>query len=374
MKRILLCAAAAAMVLTSCMKGGEVIPPDHASIVVKFSGVKSMNSRAQEAPGNTTTAKVSADASAKHYIYVLDADNQIIHKEPLDPAQAVTGSGQPIKNGDYFLNSTKLYVMCNIPADVDPTALTEWDDILATQTDIVYTSGSEQNTGLEYPAMANADGLPEAVDGYISSGVANVEVSISPLFARIELKGVEANIPAVVPAEGKINDFTVKGIYLDKYYSSFSMTGAAKGNQNSNGSSTAQTELDKLFNDKGSWAMAAKIAKPANDPIGNFARVWAYHAAPADDVPTFLVQLDVVHSMEPAKTGGFLTVTSYNQGAGSPTTFANKFERGKIYQVNNIVFDYDDVTTNPNPSAVTLTADVTVQSWEVVYIDPVLGS
>ena len=42
---------------------------------------------------------------------------------------------------------------------------------------------------------------------------------------------------------------------------------------------------------------------------------------------------------------------------------------GSIYKIANIDFDASKMSTIPNASDVTITAKVTIQSWEVVNVD-----
>jgi hypothetical protein len=358
------------------MKNGTITPQGQTAITVQIAGMKAPDTRMVQGPGTTTINTLTGE---NHYIYVLksDAEGTVIYGETLKPAEV---AGQTLGEGEtmYFPDDSRIYILANIPSDV--TNYT-WDKVAnlaaikALTSTITYDQAGPVNTDLTAPAMSNFDGEPVAVGDPVS-GLATANVKISPLYARIEFVGVKGL--------NHIESFDVAGVYLDNYYSVFSMTGEAKGSLHSNGS--AKTFPAGWFGDAGPW----------NAPTGVTAGPgWAYHAAPAAKVPSIIVELKNLTfkydngSGTPTTTAPvitdsrFLTVASYNNKTGG-TPYTGQFERGKIYKISLLTFDHvysddsnddnDDVVPDtPNPTSVTLKAVVTVENWAPVELSPNLG-
>jgi hypothetical protein len=373
MKKILLFAAAAAMVFTSCIKSGDRIPEDQSTVTVKISGLTNPSSRA-EAPGTATAGTFTGG-----YVFLIDpSSGDVIHCEELTSAAATT-TGQLLTNstGGFFNASSTVYVLGNVPADVDPESFTTLDEIKEAESAIIYdaaTPANNQNTTFAEPAMANVTGDAVALSG-TAAGIRTAEVTIAPLFARIELKGVAAQLSGASAVLGEA--FKVTGVYLDKYLPSFTLAGEGAGAIKSNSSTIPVPSGWFCEENAAGWASTGMGPGIANPGTG---QVWAFHAGPSAAVPTMFIALSEVKDADgvliDGGTGvGYLTIGGYTEGSSAGgATFSGAFQRGKIYSVGLVtITDVNQITTRPNPDEVTVTANVTVQPWEIVNLMPVLG-
>jgi hypothetical protein len=381
MKKILLFAAAAAMVFTSCIEGGgTVIPEGEASIVVKIDGITPAT-RAIEAAASPALGAAALDGTALHYIYVFNADDTKRHGEEL-VISAVTGTGQSIDNGTYFSKESKIYMLANIPANITLANLEAVADVAgleALTSEIIYGTGA-QNVTHSKPAMANTSGEPVGL-GSVAGGIATVNVNIAPLYSRIEFVRVTGG--------DHIVSFKVAGVYLEDYFDTFTMTGkAVPASSVSNGNETPS--LTTSFGDE--TVISSDGSKEAA-PAGR----WAYHAAPADKVPSLIVKLTDVVFYEDDGSGGvtanemtletprYLKVESYNTNAAGTTAYTGRFDRGKIFTINALTFDHiysddddndndDELPETPDPNSVQISATVTIANWGTQTLYPVLGN
>jgi hypothetical protein len=381
MKKILWFAASAAMVFTSCIENeGTIIPEGEASIVVKIDGI-TPSTRAIEAAASPALGAAALDGTALHYIYVFNADDTKRHGEEL-VISAVTGTGQSIDNGTYFSKDSKIYVLANIPANIALTNLEAVADVAgleALTSEIIYGTGA-QNVTHSKPAMANTSGEPVAL-GTVTEGVATVNVNIAPLYSRIEFVRVTGGEHIV--------SFKVAGVYLENYYDTFTMTGKAVPESSvSNGNETPS--LATSFGDE--TVISSDGSKEAA-PAGR----WAYHAAPADKVPSLIIKLtDVVFYEDDGNgtpesneltlsTPRYLKVVDYTTNSNGSIAYTGRFDRGKIFTINALEFDHifsdddngdndDELPETPDPNSVKISATVTIANWGTQTLYPVLGN
>jgi hypothetical protein len=382
MKKILLFAAAAAVVFTSCMKGeSNLVPEGETSIVVKIDGlVAAEDTRAVEAKGTVT---ISTLAGTNHYIYVLDEDNKVTYGEALDPTKL--SSGQTIGGSDKFFDkNSKVYVLANIPSNLSAAyayeSVADFDAIKALTSTIVYDGANSVNTDQKNPAMANTTGAPVQI-GAAEEGVATVNVNIAPLYSRIEFEGVVGGT--------HIDSYDVTGVWIDNFYPTFTLDGKYSGTSVGAGSSTDFPTNG--FGDSNIFNSAAgKVAAPASN------NVWAYHAAPAADVPTIIVRLENIQYQKDnngTPTGSvvalnetrYITIKNFTTGSATGPAYDGAFTRGKIFQIKTVNFDViidagsgeegegggTDVV--PNPTEVKITATVVVDPWGTQILYPHLG-
>ncbi len=349
MKKVLLMTAAiAAMVFTSCSKdenGGAGKDATHVSI--KVSGV--IQSRAVEAPGSTAIGTIRLNDG---HIFVINPMGGVTYHEALNVIQATTGSGQVL--GQAVAADSRIYIIGNIPSSDLATISAK-----TTITDL-QAAASLMTTQVDYrdAALANSNGIPASiVPG--ANNTATVDVSIKPLISRLELTQIEGGT--------NITAFNVKGVYVDNYHPSFTYAGGFAGTMFSQDQSATFTGIG----DAGTWAATGTplVAAPAS---GN---VWAHNVA-SGALPRFIIALDGVKykvgsdpEVDLSGTTYYLTVTGYNN-LGSTV-----FERGKIYRIggtNGITFGEDDLGLTPNPVDVTLTLEVTIEEWVLVTPDAIL--
>ena len=359
MKKLFFAAAAAAMVMgVSCT---ETTSNDgNASITVKISGPSSATRIADEA---ATEVVPVIDPDGTHYVYVLEG-NAVVHKEPLTALES--GEQQTLADGEkIFKPGSKVYILANIPENTtggDPAAYASMGAIEAAISAISFSAG--HNADYETPAMGNSTGAAATIGTANDDGLATVAISLTPLFTRVELQGIKGG--------EWIKSFTVKNVYLDNYYPSFSMTGVGSGLQSLG---EAASVPSGWFGDE----MSANNTWEAGDtdPVtAGAGQVWAYHVG-AGSLVRVLIELENVIRFEaevgdpttpsanpesnPVAGPTFVTVTGYTQTLTS-------FARGNIYSIKPITFNQ---VGPPNDDMVAIRADVTIKKWELNTLDPI---
>ncbi len=359
MKKLFLATAAlAAMISVSCVAEKPIANDgEKVSITVKLAGANG-TTRADEAAADPA----QAPSITGGYIYVLD-NNTVLKAEAIPSgASTVTIDG----GNKVYPQSASVYVIANVPANVSgASSFGSMTDIQNAVSAISY-AGAGINTDYETPAMANVGGaVPVGTpDGNMNT---TVSVNISPLFARVEIKGLEGGTDA--QGQTWIKSFKLANVYLDNYYSSFSMTGAGS---DLHFAGTNTTTLSGQFGDPVTMAAAANTIAPTNG-------VWAYHVGPGSLVHVVFKLSEFTAwdevSGAPSSTADstistptYLTVDSYSQSITS-------FERGKIYTINPVKFSLrGQATSQPNPTTVGITATITVTNWDPVGLDGVVAT
>jgi hypothetical protein len=357
MKKILLFAAAAAMVFTSCMKEGGEQSVGQASISVKLVGANGDAVRAIETPSGASVAP----SVGSWYVFVLDGEN-VIHREDLTAADV--SNSNLLNDGALFDASVKIYVLANVPSDVTVANLTTWTAIKEAVSLISY-SGS-RNVNYLQPAMANADGALKALTvSESNANEASVNVSISPLYARIEVLAI-ASENTTTPAT-TVTSFAVDGVWLSDYWTGFNMVGEGKGDHmvyTAPETGPADFDWTTLRGDIATtpWSATGTSPLQAVPATGN---VWAYHVG-AGLTTKIIVRLSSASGTPPIAAGAnYLTVTGYDD------LTSGSFERGKIYRMT-IKFNHDNLKAAPVETGVGITATVTVQNWVPQTVTPII--
>ncbi len=351
MKKILLLAAVA-LVAFACQKGNdEPTPPvdeTAGNLTIRLSGVQSSGSkksRATEAAGEADQLTL-----VDGHIFVIDALGEVAHDEALVPADADVdngGTGQELSVA--VPSDSRIYILGNIPNDVDVNTFSTLDDIL----EAVSTITKTRNNDYTKAALANTTGDAEAITRVGATNDYVAEVDLSPLYSRLELHKITGKTSIV--------SFDVKGVYVDKYYPQFTLAGAGTGDQ---WNQATNTVFAGNIGDAGTWQADTKVAAPTEG-------VWAYHVGPAGR-PMVIVHLqNVVYNdgeedveyLEGADC--YLTVTNY-------TGFTGTFKRGMIYTIEDLQFDETNLGGTPNPANVSCVVKVTVTDWDFQTLTPEL--
>lgn len=388
MKNFLFVAIAALAVgLVGCQKDGgnnpePVQPPVETRdyLIVKIAN----SAPAPESRVVTPPATSSSNITLRDgVIFILDASGSVIARPRLNPTQATSAGGQTISTP--VATNSRVYIIGNLPTGFDETQYNNF-----TQIDQAVQSLSRGNQPTSYAnaMVANSpsgqDQTGQPVQIAVTSagtpgtpGAATVSLSLSPLYSRLELYSVRgATTPTATTA------FTVTGVFVDSYYSQFTLTGKAAGAVKSQGQSTVFTDN---IGDTGSWAAGGSPLKATPNAGGaDTPNVWAYHMASAD-LPRLIIQLQSVTPTPPTSAGAgpnyYLTVTGYNgtQGNAVPVSF----QRGRIYRIgadangtpdttgaNSLTIDPNKLSPTPNPDNVSVRVNVTVSDWTIVPLTP----
>ncbi len=398
MKKLFLMAAAAATILASCVENSVAPTPEggKTSISVSLSFDSSSATRALDTWSNNSSSRIISDVLDNGYIYVLD-NNQIVYREEIanltledgttpnttpNTTTQILGEGLG-EDGEALLfpSTATVYVLANIPSNINnPANFMDMDELAAAVSTISYGSGT--NTDYSKPAMGNVGGTVVRLTEIDNDAkTATAAVSINPLYTRVELKGVKG--------KNWVAGFDLVGVYLDNYYTGFTMTGKLvseplydNGQDPSIGDKVASGWFGDNLTTPKEW-LAPGAAIGPDDDVTTTTKVenaWAYNLA-AGNIPRIIVQIDNLKVFpddseadgeqpdEDAASGDwddndneFITVKKFKKVNGIELT---ALERGVIYQIEAIEFDSTNVGETPNIKDLEVTAVVEVIDWAI---------
>jgi hypothetical protein len=365
MKKLIMFAAAAAMVFTSCMQeDANQTPAGQASITVSVQGAGAPSVRAShiETPSGTNLTPSVNNC----YVFVFEGDN-VVHWEALTAADLASTTGKVLNGGALFDETVTVYVLANLPSGVVPAELTTWDILKGKVSEISY-AGTGANISYLQPAMSNFDGARKALEiNTTEANKASVTVKISPLYARIEVEGIEAISPNTA-TNSQVSSFAVDGVFLSNYWTGFNMIGGGAGTKKQYTAPTAGGPAAFDWTTLSGETTATPWIASGNPlkAVPAAGKVWAFHVG-AGLTSNIIVRLSSAAGASPALATGahYLTVTGY-----SDLTTTN-FERGKIYRMS-IKFVNENCEPAPILTGVGITATVTVQDWIPEVITPIL--
>jgi hypothetical protein len=353
MKKILSAAIAlSAVAFASCSKdGGEELEPtgDVQQLVVKLDMEEPAEAatRMTTAPGTTGQLKLNDG-----HIFIINGAGSVVQHVVLDVPAASSTTGQTITTP--VSSGSRVYILGNIPSTVTPSSLNTWSQIQTTVVNMQTAGQTDYTTAM----LANQDSSSPMAIQSSGTGTASVTVPLAPLYSRMELAQVSGG-PNIV-------SFTVTGVFVDRYYSSFTLTGASSG---SVWNQTTKTDFTGNIGDTGSWAstgaQGSAVAVPASG------QSWTYHMA-SDDLPRFIVRVENVVYMA-GTTQTTIAEPRYITVSGYSGTAPTKFERGKIYQIANLQFTENNLGTTPNPTNVTLNVKTQVVDWVPTPLTPTVS-
>lgn len=345
------------MVFSSCTSDNNGTESKEKTLILKLDlNGGTSGTRLTEAPG--ATGKLTLNDG---YIYVINNAGAVSKGVALDVTAATSPTGQTI--AEKVPSDSRVYILGNIPSTLTPSSLTTLDQIRAH----VETISASTHNDYTKAMMANHDGQAVLLNS-TSATTAEAYVQLSPLYARMELAKVQGDTNVV--------SFTVTGLFVDSYYSAFTLAGASSGavwTQNS------KTDFTGNIGDSGNWpSVSNSSGTGANAPNNAIAvpatgQSWVYHMA-GDGLPRFIVRVtnivynDASGKQQTISDTRYITVTGYS-GSNAPT----KFERGKIYQIESLLLQVDKAALTPNPTDVTMTVKAKVVDWVPTQTTPVVG-
>ncbi len=393
MNKLFLIAATAALFFATGCERTNSIPAGQSRIVVKLNGVKAPTpTRNVEAPADASGTDDEAQSEATletAWVFVISEAEGVFCEQIDNIADAVAngftiGEGKGT-SGDYndklFPSDSRVYILGNVPSDVDPESLTSWTDIEEAVSVISYTDGEQLNVDFTKPAMANADGKPaELKNVEPKEHTADVEIALSPLYSRVELHKITG--------KSHIVDFDVAGVYINNYYRAFDMTGAGYADEDDEdlkffvhpaGSTTFDGWGDTDGWESSTGTKSGNGVQPRATVNGpDDGKVWAYNVG-SGSVVTFIIELtNVRYYAEDEDTHDFdESPSTYSEkmylNVVGYTGLVGKFERGNIYRIEDLQFDVTDLTEDP-VTGVSIEASVNVLNWKVKALSPILGN
>lgn len=225
-----------------------------------------------------------------------------------------------------------------------------------------------------------------------------VEATLTPVASRFELKDLVANHKPADWTGAEIESFTVKGIYINRFYPWGLLSGAdvANHDQIARGDDKANYTKEKygaiMYNYNGtgekaydfsymcdgddisaSYTYAAAtgtetfIQKATLNPIDENTDNWYGYQILPGAAPHLVIALDVKYDDGNADAQPkYLVVENYKSG----DTRLAQTERGHVYQISTLEFDASNLVDVPYQGTKTVTAKITVAAWEAVPITP----
>ena len=374
-KSLFLVAAAVLIGFSSC-NNEESFDDGYRAFSIQVTGVS--ESRALQTTGQGVIATI-ASAGTDGVVFLIAPDNSVIQATALTAAAQGVAPGQ---NLGTHPSNTRVFVVANVTtvygvgATTALMAANSWTAIQA----ILQTTASYANATALNPILSNNSGLPASAV-VVSPTLARATIELSPVTARLELGQVTGGTwqdPNVAANRDRILGFTVAGVYVDGYFTSFNYAGVGSGAIRAQGTST---DFTGVLGDVGPWAANAAnwaTSTPASAaPPAAVPQIWWAYNVPAGTISRLIIAVTNV-TYEKSTDGGatwvpgitkdptftyYLTVSSYVNPVGG-AVWTQDFLRGYVYQVGNLTFNRLNLHGTPNPTDLDLEVLVSVRPWQ----------
>ena len=218
-----------------------------------------------------------------------------------------------------------------------------------------------------------ADLTPSSAEGATDDQY-EAEFNVAPIAARFEIKAITgAHSDGVTDFE-----YTVAGIFIDNYYDAMTIVGTGSGLKY-NGSNAALYTPDAVGSSY-TAAMGGSVydynTGADEDTFAPASGVWTYNMlAPTLGSP---VMPAIIIKLTDVKVGTFdygtqfLTIHKFynlvedeeNEGEFINGSAITQLAQGKIYVLDNVVFDENDFTINPYIKTLKVAVTVNMLKWE----------
>lgn len=232
--------------------------------------------------------------------------------------------------------------------------------------------------------------------GEITKG--QVNATLTPVASRFELKDLVANPKPADWTGAEIKSFTVKGIYINRFYPWGLLGGGdvanreqiARGDDKANYTKEAYGAIKYNYNGTGEQPYDFSYMCDGNDisatytyakatgdekfiqkatliPISENTQNWYGYQILPGAAPHLVIELAVMYDDGNTEAQQkYLVVEKYKSGDAG----LEKTERGCVYQISTLEFDASNLVDVPYQGTKTVTADISVAAWEAVPITP----
>lgn len=205
-------------------------------------------------------------------------------------------------------------------------------------------------------------------------------VTLAPIVCRLEIKGIRSTTidGATTASADDVVAFTVEGIYINNFYPSGTLGGDEIDNRVSLGSDESKYSSSN-YNSNG-WSYATDYLNTSATAVANSTTDFAVTVAEnttwarqlfAGEVPHIVVRLTGVKYESDADDAQgvikYLTITHYRNSNGA---LLPGVEAGKVYKIDEIVFNGNDLTDIPYQTTKTIEATVSIAAWTAENITP----
>ncbi len=262
------------------------------------------------------------------------------------------------------------YIISNIPAAVASTLATETNinAVLAKTLavgDINSANGSVDDVAMYGMGTVSAD--IDVTGGVGTPYTASVKVEIDALASRLQIGKISAVASGTGANEVVITDFTVEGIYINHAWSEMTLgsvlaaTPQIDNGMNGDYSATGYASYSVLRDNGG-----AATLDPRQLAAGT-GKVWAYNLFPGEAAHIIIKITNIAYkfggvAQTPIAGPMYLTVDSFK--LTSDSSEVTEFEPTNIYTLDNIAFDYTDLTERPYEETVDVLVEVTMMPWQ----------
>ncbi len=361
-----------ALGLMSCSENNDLpVDTDNQSIYLKIGNIESAQTRSE----GTAVTEAEAVTLTDGYIYFITAQDgikewyKIASSGTSDVANKVITTTD-LKNGFKFSNVSgevsKVYIVGNPNLGSGEATTMEGFKTLSELKAGVNISISSQNN-VQDLTIVGEGGVTAVLEGAETDKQA--VVSLTPLCARIEVGAIKVT--------GTITDYTLKGIYVNRFYANKTLSNVFSNLQNeelTDNFSTAGTGIYSSYptmcdqNDAGLGSQASLVTSPTT---GN--NVWAYQFFPGGtENPRITFKLTGVTSSvggESYPDPQFVNIRGFLNSTGTAIT---TFAPGTIYHINEVSIEKNNLTQLPDPEDINLWVTVTINTWKVEVVTPVM--
>jgi hypothetical protein len=384
---------AATVMLASCGKESVETPAGGDGTTSVKIGISYPEGAETRAVGPALADDYQATFKPGH-IFFTNASGVIDTHVTVDAATAISGvtnfttneltTGEVVVTGISSTASMCYIISNDVAAKLAGTGITsnqKGNNISTILDDLFSVSNMQDATGnisnVPMYGVGNVQGAPanSATSVNNTSYTALVNVQIQSLASHLQIKQLTA--VSVTNPDSKvyaITDYTVDGIYINNVNPTMTVdstfpansivnNGSVVGNYVTTSGSTYFTGTPSTGSlaglaDEGTITTTALVAAPTTG-------YWAYNVFPQTDVPHIIVKLSGVKytvdggAVQTIPGNQWLTIAKYKEGTTPVTAFA----ADQIYTLNNIQFDYNDLTIVPEASTLDVNVTVTMFKW-----------
>lgn len=370
--------------------------------LMMFSCAKDTTKNPDNGPKNLNI-KVQADAATKSvydpavqnqvttidpansHIFFLDGANVILDQVALTAEALTTNAADPGQIiTDLSSSVSKVYVIANYPsvpsggwAGFAGKNISVVEAVLYSMTTQNPAYSATAPTGLENVMLACEAPVAlvkvsDAIADPATNAVWKADVSVTPTVARLEINKIGQT------AISEISSFNIEGIYIDYVYPDFTVKGGFGGNVLQGKPADYPTWPAWASQTTGFVAYDVETNKPGYKAPED--QVWGFQVpvAVAGDfaVPRIVVKVtDIV--MDDAEAGSYettryITVKGYQEDVSGTLKDIEIFQRGVVYNVEEILFDQTNSHTYPHPTEIDIKVKVVVKPWVVKKVYPIV--
>lgn len=360
-----------ALGLMSCSENNDLpVDTDNQSIYLKIGNIESAQTRSESTAVPTTEAVTLTDG----YIYFITAQDgikewyKIASSDTSDVANKVITTSD-LKNGFKFSNVSgevsKVYIVGNPNLGSSEATTMEGFKTLSELKAGVNISISSQND-VQDLTIVGEGGVTAVLEGAETDKQA--VVSLTPLCARIEVGAIKVT--------GTITDYTLKGIYVNRFYANKTLSNVFANLQNEESTDNFGVAGTGVYNtyqtmcDQDATSIGNKISLTTSPKTGN---VWAYQFFPGGaENPRITLKLSGITSSVASESypdPQFVNIRGFLNSTGKAIT---TFAPGTIYHINEVSIEKNNLTQLPDPEDINLWVTVKINTWKVEVVTPIM--